>query len=510
MGSVRWLVAGSVLWLIVLAAACGDGGGDTIIIINAGGAGGAANGGGENSGGEASGGAASGGAASGGAASGGAASGGAASGGAASGGNASGGNPAGGSGGGPVNVDCTGAPPTRLHGVVRDPSGTLPLFNVAVYVPSGPLTALTDGATGCARCANWNVPASALTMTSTTGEFTLEGVPAGNVPLVIETGKWRREVTVPNVTACDDNEVDAGLTRLPRNKTEGHIPKIAVVRGGSDSLECLVHALGIDNDEFTTDAAAGRVHLYYSSEGSATAETGQLVGGVALPASTALYSNLDKMKGYDLVMLGCSGSDAEVEDRPPAQVANMRDYAAAGGRLLGSHFHVMLIDPDQYGIPYPTIVSFASGQHGSAGSTVGVVNATFLRGAAFNSWLDVVGASSPSGQFQLQMPEHNVNSVTHSNARAWVTTNDDAGHTNVPEYFSFPTPIDGPVCGRMAFTSLHVGNGSTDSGKVAFPNGCSTTAATMTAQQKAFAFWFFDLTGCVEAQEGSITAPTAP
>src|SRR4029077_60110 len=95
------------------------------------------------------------------------------------------------------------------------------------------------------------------------GEFVLTGVPAGtDIPLVITSGKWRRQIKIPSVTACADTQLAQGDARLPKNKTEGDIPKIALTTGSADSLECLLRRMGIDDSEITTSAGAGRVHLY--------------------------------------------------------------------------------------------------------------------------------------------------------------------------------------------------------------------------------------------------------
>src|SRR5262249_10947769 len=121
---------------------------------------------------------------------------------------------------------------TTVSGTVYDPSGTLPLYNVVVYVPSEPLSPIAEGA-ACETCdGNFSGKPIAAALSDEAGKFSMDVSTLSvtkDVPVVIQVGKWRREITIPSITACADTPIDANLTRLPKSKAEGNLPKIAVV-----------------------------------------------------------------------------------------------------------------------------------------------------------------------------------------------------------------------------------------------------------------------------------------
>jgi hypothetical protein len=138
-----------------------------------------------------------------------------------------------------VQPTCTGTTKTTISGVVYDPAGVNPLYNVIVYVPSGPLPALSNGAS-CDKCGAEVIAPYASALTDTQGRFsmTLEPVPSTtNVPLVMQIGKWRRQITIPTLQTCTNNALtDKNQTRLPRTQSEGNIPRMAVTTGAADAL----------------------------------------------------------------------------------------------------------------------------------------------------------------------------------------------------------------------------------------------------------------------------------
>ncbi len=423
-----------------------------------------------------------------------------------------GGNPPGDSGGPCQGLacqvpTCAAGADTTISGKVYDPAGKMPLYNVVVYVPSGPVMPFTEGA-ACDRCgANIKNPVTAA-VTDESGSFRLPKAPAGtDIPLVIQVGKWRRQIVIPRVASCADTALtDPQLTRLPRNKSEGDIPRIAIAAGGADAMECLPRRLGIDDAEHTTSAGDGRIHLFTATDNggdlSVKAFDASLNAGAALPHSTELWRDVETLKKYDIVMLSCEGTRFDNEKPMPARQA-MYDYTSQGGRLFASHWsHVWFsAGPD----PLPTTGQWMSRNNpaDAASAVPAAINQAFPKGEALAKWLVNVGASTTQGTLSVVGPRDDIQMVNPQSAREWITV-DNPNYPLAPkvvEYMSFNTPLGAPeaeACGRTVFTGLHVSSNVEDRvvQPPGFPLECEDTE--LSAQEKAVAFMLFDLSACIQ------------
>ena len=171
-------------------------------------------------------------------------------------------------------VACTGGATTTLSGTVYAPNGLDPLYNALVYIPNAPVQPFAPGVS-CDQCgATASGSPLGTTVTGPDGTFTLSNAPVGTtIPLVIQLGRWRRQVVVPTISACTSNTVAASLTHLPQNQSQGDIPLMAMVTGNVDSLECVLRKIGLSDSEFTVPTASGgngRVQIYVGNGANVT------------------------------------------------------------------------------------------------------------------------------------------------------------------------------------------------------------------------------------------------
>jgi hypothetical protein len=393
--------------------------------------------------------------------------------------------------------------------VVYDPAGKVPLYNAAVYIPGATVMPLSSGTT-CDRCGSSILNPLVAALTDTHGRFVLQDVPVGtDIPLVIQVGKWRRQVKIPSVAACADTALtDPNLTRLPRNQSEGDIPKIAIATGGADSMECLPRRMGVDDSEFSTGAGTGRIHLFAGVDHvqganrdiATKAFAPALNGGVALPPATDLWSSVDALKAYDIVILSCEGGVMEAE-KPLLSRKALYDYASLGGRVFASHWHRFWFSDGPNPVPQ---VGTWEDRREPADPSLGTIDMTFPKGEALANWLVNVNASTTLGQMDIIQPRDNIQAVDPAVARQWITVQNE----NYPlaptaiQYLSFNAPLGVPdeqTCGRAVFTDLHVSATGNDAPGEPFPSGCEVRE--LSSQEKAVSFMLFDLSACVQSDD---------
>jgi len=410
---------------------------------------------------------------------------------------------------------------------VYDPAGLNAIYNVMVYVPNTALSPITHGAT-CDQCGTPSGSPITAALTGTDGSFTLTNAPSGsNIPLVMQIGKWRREVKIPTVTACQDNIVtDTNLTRLPRNQSDGDagtvsLPRIALTAGQADRLQCLLRRMGVDAAEFTSPGGAGSVSMYKESS-----DPGKCIGfdgtGTTYPDATGnLWDSQAHLNQYDMVVLNCGGNQNAVDPTSnntyishPGAVDRMKAYVNAGGRVFAEHFHWGWIRSfTGYPSTYGEVATWSTNT-GTLGSTARdtLIDESFPKGIAFADWLMKVGASTTSGHLTIssKVKSTAIDQINPPSQR-WIyeptSTSAPTGSAQHTHYFSLNTPIGATAanqCGRFVYTGLHVTDTASDPGDnttgtyTTFPSCCA--AGALTAQEKALEFMIFDLSSCVSDQ----------
>jgi len=424
-----------------------------------------------------------------------------------------------------VQAGCT----TTLSGTVYDPAGANPLANVVVFVPNDPagsLPAIKQGTNTCNTCDVSIGDYVTATTSAADGTFTLTGVPATtHVPLVVQIGKWRREVFLTEVKACTSNVVPgSSLTRLPAKRSEGDIPQMALVTGGADNLGCFLTGIGLDPSEYTAPQGGGRLDIY-TGLGRGGAAPGLSSGGMAGDCTTdnpnCVWNSKANLEAYDIVLLACEGdtfdpaeSTSGNTNKTTSSKQALHDWLDEGGKVFATHFHYTWFRNG------PTdFQNVAMWRGNSTGQDNGLydIDTTFPKGMLFDQWLGTVGALTGT-QITLSQVAESVTTVSKA-AERWIynpNADPQGGPANDTKYLSFETPIGGaPIapsdaggemttqyCGKAVFSDLHAGgkpNGD-------IPSNCS--GPPLSAQLKALEFLFFDLSACVS--DDSLPPPPPP
>jgi hypothetical protein len=395
---------------------------------------------------------------------------------------------------------CPAGSTTSVSGIVYAPNGTDPLPNVQVYVPNASVAAFTPGVS----CPVVGQPPSGSPLVGATtavdGSFTIPDMPVGtNIPLVIASGRWRRQLVIPTVTACTNTplpsapvtagSIPTAFAVFPSNQSQGDIPKIAVATGEADSVECVLRKVGIADSEFTdpggnSSGYIGRVNFFLGS-----ADAGATIDG-ATPSEASLMSTAATLNNYDVLMLPCEG---EAFGRTSTELQNLASFANVGGRVYASHYAYSWMDTPQ---TFNTVADWTGTSANSITSGTATVNAAFSGGATLSTWLTETGASTTPGQIALstiRTTQTGINAPTQS----WLTLN-DAAIGNPTMQFVWDTPISTAAginqCGRVLFNEYHVENPAITPTGRAFPTECAAIGTPLTPQEKLLEYSLFELT----------------
>jgi len=422
---------------------------------------------------------------------------------------------------------CTNQPKTSISGIVTAPGhantqvfGTPdPIFGALVYIPNGAAGPPTYGVTpftqgvSCDSCSTLTSGDPLVSATTgVDGKFTLDNVPCGTaIPLVIQLGRWRRQITIPSVACCANTALTNAQTHLPRDRVGepgdvySDIPLMAFSTGSVDTLHCVLRKIGIADSEFSNPAGSGRIRFYKDNGAQIDAAT---------PAATSLYGNAAELGKYDMTLFECVGN------RVPKALADQNrlvNYANAGGRIFATHYSYVWLTNSTGALGTNTAPSpfFRTADWlvdaGDAPSLTGFVDrtlqgdpATQTRRVAFANWLQLVGASTTLGEIPVNVVRNDFRAVNTAPATAsgtpvqrWLFATQPF---SAPIHYTFDTPVayppDAPPttqCGRVLYSDFHVSD-ATSAGKT-FPTECAN--GPMTAQEKTLEFMLFDLASCV-------------
>ena len=279
-------------------------------------------------------------------------------------------------------------PPTTITGTVFAPNGTLPLYGVKVYVPEPPIRApLPDGAQ-CTQVRRRPARRSDRAGDHRRGRHVHRWPTsrrATNIPLVIVSGKWRRQITIPTRRAVHrhaarrgrhhaaeerdrhdaehDERRHAADRDLDRQRRRARVPRPqARHRRHGDHGPMAAPATSTCSPTRARPVRASASSRPAMQAAPVTSPTRRRCGITAPRAEP-----IDKLSTYDIVILSCEG-DQYRETKPQAAMDAMKAYADLGGRVFMSHWHNIWIEGasttvsgTQTPAVWPTIATWSNG-----------------------------------------------------------------------------------------------------------------------------------------------------
>jgi hypothetical protein len=415
------------------------------------------------------------------------------------GGGGDGGASGGGDGGTQVDNACPDGTSTTLSGRVVAPNGVDPIPFARVYVPTQ-VNPFPDGVS-CDVCSDTAGAALVSTVTEVDGSFTLGPIPTREdqppgetIQLVAQKGRFRQVETVAIAQPCGANGSTDDVYALPReNDGDDTIPRIAVVTGQYDVMECVLRDLGL---------APGSFDLYNGIK--------TLIGGTPGVEGqfSALLGDLDRMKQYNIIFINCSENDFESQLGNASVRANIEAYVSAGGRLYVTDWSYDYLEQVPALAPVIDFAPTPSGdspeaRNGAAIGRGGIETDASVLDDGLASWLaaveEVSGDELISDQgkvhiehflidwaMQLQVPDR-------AESKVWLEGPVSGG--SLSGVRPLTTTYDHAECGRVLYSSYHTAGGHRDLPTDSFPGYCGSQR--LSPQEHVLLYLILHVADCI-------------
>ena len=386
---------------------------------------------------------------------------------------------------------CAPGTTTEVVGKLYAGNGKDPIPGAAVFVPVENLPEFPPGL-GCDLC-NDTPPAVTQAITNFDGSFRLRGTPAGKFPLVARLGRFQRVVTMEAVP-CVENAApkDPGATsiRLPKKNRElspqDYIPRIAVVSGDYDQIECVLKRIGIDELDMYNGRTVG------TSNPPAMAELGTLLGDET------------KLLSYNILIVNCTDNQYQSLLATPQVKKNLEKFVRSGGRLYVTDWAYDVIEQvpefapylcfEPQSLPGPAMCLMSPERATAADSRSFYGGQYRVLDKEMVKWLEQLpGVINRNAQVAVDYSFVVVSKASDdpkTKTKVWVD-GPAAGYGNRPQTVTF----DYNACGRVHFSTYNTEPDGVVSESARWPGNCK---ASFSPQERLLEYLFFNIASCVQ------------
>jgi len=382
---------------------------------------------------------------------------------------------------------------TEVVGKLYAGNGKDPIPGAAVFVPVDNLPEFPPGL-GCDLCNDTPVSVTQA-ITDFDGSFRLKGTPAGKFPVVTRLGRFQRVVTmeaipcIENAIPADADTANKGI-RLPKKNRElspqDYIPRIAVVSGDYDQIECVLKRIGIDELDMYNGRAVG------SRNPPAIAELGTLL------------VDESKLLSYNIVVVNCTDNQYQGLLATPQVKKNLEKFVRSGGRLYVTDWAYDVIEQvpefspylcfEPQSLPGPAMCLAAPEKPTAADSRSYYGGPYRVLDKEMVKWLEQMpGVINRNGQVNVDYSFVVVSKASDdakTKTKVWVD-GPASSYGNRPQTVTF----DYNSCGRVHFSTYNTEPDGVVDETARWPGSCK---ANFSPQERLLEYLFFNIASCVQ------------